>query len=99
MRASKNSIDTSVVCFPEKSILFGGCFTKSMESKDLGNIKESNIVEWPNSIKRMFQRFRNVQTVVPGHGNFGEVDLIQHTADLLKNKVTEQEPWRINNER
>lgn len=74
--------DNNVVWLPKAKILFGGCFVKSANSKNLGNIADASIHDWPISINHVIQRYSDVTLVVPGHGAAGNTDLLKHTADL-----------------
>lgn len=78
-----HSIDNVVVYFPNKKLLFGGCMVKSIKSKNLGFIGDSNIEQWPISLKKLLTRYRDAQIVVPGHGTSGSIDLISHTLTLF----------------
>lgn len=76
--------DNIVVWLPQYKILFGGCIIKSAESKDLGDIKDANIKMWPESLKKLLERYKDAVIVVPGHGKSGGTELILHSLKLLK---------------
>ncbi|WP_243401235.1 subclass B1 metallo-beta-lactamase [Leptospira harrisiae] len=78
-----HSADNIVVWLPETHILFGGCLIKAIDAKDLGNVKEADLNEWPNSVKRVLSRYPDAEVVVPGHGDWGKLDLLRHTIRLL----------------
>ena len=75
--------DNIVVWIPGKEILFGGCMIKSMEAKDLGNTGDANVSRWGTSIQTLQTRFPGAQIVIPGHGEPGGRELLEHTASLL----------------
>lgn len=82
-----HSQDNVVVWLPQSKILFGGCFIKSLRSKNLGNTADASITDWPHSIQRVINKYPNIEVVVPGHGKAGNSDLLHHTSRLsLKNK-------------
>ena len=81
-----HSPDNLVVYFPKKNILFGGCMIKSMASKDLGNIADANLEEWPKSVKKVLERYKDSKIVIPGHGEWGNLDLIEYTLQLCEEK-------------
>lgn len=81
-----HSPDNIVVYFPNKKILFGGCMIKSLDSEDLGNTEDANLKEWPNSVKKVINRFENTEIVIPGHGKWGKTNLMNHTLDLFTQK-------------
>ena len=78
-----HSVDNIVVWLTDTHILFGGCLVKSLEAKDLGNTKDANIEEWGISVKRVLARYPDAEVVVPGHGDWGKLDLLRHTIRLL----------------
>lgn len=74
--------DNIVVWLPKSNILFGGCFVKSIKSRNLGNVEDASIKEWPISLQKVIDKYPNIQTVVPGHGKIGDIDLLKHTQHL-----------------
>lgn len=78
-----HSSDNIVVWFPQYKVLFGGCIIKSMESTDLGSTVDANIQQWPLSVKKVYDKYNNAETVIPGHGNWGKINIIKHTLDLF----------------
>lgn len=76
--------DNIVIWLPEYKLLFGGCLIKSLDTGDLGNIKEANLKEWPLSLERVKEQYPDIKIIVPGHGDFGDLELLEHTLNLLK---------------
>ncbi|MFC1536008.1 subclass B1 metallo-beta-lactamase [Candidatus Neomarinimicrobiota bacterium] len=74
--------DNIVVYFPSKRLLFGGCMIKSLES-NLGRNSDADIIVWPNSLEALMKKYPESRVVVPGHGEYGNMDLINHTIELL----------------
>jgi metallo-beta-lactamase class B len=74
--------DNITVWFPQFKLLFGGCLIKSLESKDLGNTADANVKQWPISVKKVLDKYSDAEIVIPGHGNFGDLDLVKHTLEL-----------------
>lgn len=60
--------DNCVVYVPASRLLYGGCFLKSIYSKDLGNIADADLHNWPGSLDRLSARFPDAEFVIPGHG-------------------------------
>ena len=85
-----HSLDNVVVYFPQKKILFGGCMIKSLESRGLGNLGDAVLDEWPKSTKKILDKYKNCDIVIPGHGNWGDLSLVHHTLKLLNVKNKEQ---------
>lgn len=81
-----HSPDNIVVYYPEKRILFGGCMIKELNASNLGNTADANLEEWPISIERLKGKYNetNVKYLIPGHGNVGNIHLLDKTLDLLK---------------
>lgn len=77
-----HSVDNIVVWIPSEQILFAGCMVKSMNSKDLGNTVDGDLITYPKTIDKLIIKFPNAKVVIPGHGQFGGLDLIKHTSDL-----------------
>ena len=78
-----HSLDNIVVWIPSEEILFAGCLVKSINSKDLGNTADGDLIEYPKTIERLIKKFPTAKIVIPGHGQFGGFELIKHTKDLL----------------
>lgn len=79
-----HSPDNITVWFPDYKLLYGGCLIKSSESTGLGSTEDANITEWPKSIQKVRERYVDVATVIPGHGKWGGMELVDHTLDLFK---------------
>ncbi|WP_224247164.1 subclass B1 metallo-beta-lactamase [Hyalangium gracile] len=80
--------DNIVVWHPGGAVLFGGCFVKGGESKDLGNVGDADTAAWPASVDRTRERFPQARIVVPGHGAPGGPELLTHTQALLRASPT-----------
>lgn len=78
-----HSLDNIVVWLPTEQILFAGCMVKSMNAKDLGNTADGDLVAYPKTIDNLRQKFPAAKIVVPGHGDPGGPELIEHTRALL----------------
>lgn len=79
-----HSPDNLVVYIKESNLLFGGCMVKALSSQNLGFTGDANIAEWPISMKMILGKYKTAQFVVPHHGMWGDMSLVQHTIDLLK---------------
>jgi glyoxylase-like metal-dependent hydrolase (beta-lactamase superfamily II) len=76
--------DNIVIWLAKEKILFGGCFVKSLASKNLGNTEDALIDDWPTSIQNVMNKYPEIKLVVPGHGTIGNRDLLEHTLQLTK---------------
>lgn len=79
-----HSPDNLTVYIKELNLLFGGCMIKSLESQNLGFTGDANMSEWPVSLKKVQEKYKTTELVIPHHGNWGGVALLQHTLDLFK---------------
>ncbi len=75
--------DNIVVWFPAARVLYGGCFVKSVEAADLGNLADADVARWPASIRAVIRRFAQAQFVIPGHQAWGGTESLRHTLALL----------------
>ena len=78
-----HTIDNTVVWLLDQKILFGGCLVKAESAADLGNVREAYLEEWPRSINRLIEKFPDGRIIVPGHGQWGGLKLLNHTMNLL----------------
>ncbi|HTZ20227.1 MAG TPA: subclass B1 metallo-beta-lactamase [Opitutaceae bacterium] len=74
--------DNLVVWLPQHRTLFGGCLVKNAHDRTLGNMADADLREWPASLRRLQARYGQAWLVVPGHGEPGGPELLQHTLDL-----------------
>jgi metallo-beta-lactamase class B len=79
-----HSSDNIVVWIPSESILFAGCMVKDINAQSLGNIADANLKAWPKTIEKLIEKFKLAKIVIPGHGQFGGFELLEHTKELLK---------------
>ena len=79
-----HTADSACVYLPGERILFGGCSVKSLSTRTLGNTQEADLSAWPESLARMKEEFPGARIVVPGHGEPGDLRLIDHTLALLR---------------
>ena len=82
-----HSSDNIVVYFPNDKILVGGCFIKSVEAEDLGNLSDANIGMWPIAAKTLIRKYPKVKTVIPGHQKITPgKKALKHTLKLARQK-------------
>jgi metallo-beta-lactamase class B len=81
-----HSFDNITVWLPAEKILFGGCLIKSINSNGLGNLSDAVIPKWDISVKKVMEKYSDVKIVVPGHGNYGGIELLPHTIGLVENE-------------
>jgi len=79
-----HSPDNLTVYIKELNLLFGGCMIKSLDSPYLGFTGDANMNEWPVSVKKVQDKYPDAKWVIPHHGKWGGVALLQHTVELFK---------------
>ena len=78
-----HSPDNIVVWIPQYKVLFGGCLIKALDSKGLGGTTDANADQWPSSVKKVLARYSDAEVVIPGHGKWGGIELVEHTLELM----------------
>lgn len=81
-----HSPDNLVVYIKECNLLFGGCMVKAISYQNLGFTGDANIAEWPISMKKVQEKYKTANIVIPHHGMWGDMSLVQHTINLLMKK-------------
>jgi glyoxylase-like metal-dependent hydrolase (beta-lactamase superfamily II) len=81
--------DNIVLWFPDAQILFGGCFIKSCDAGDIGNIGDGNLNEYPQSIARVKAHFPHPVFIIPGHQSWNCLRSLDHSLDLVRAKAAE----------
>lgn len=80
----KAHTEDNIVCYiPSEELLFGGCMIKSIGAKK-GNLADAHLGEWSNTVKKIKDEYPNLKTVVPGHGEHGNTELLDYTIKLFK---------------
>lgn len=80
-----HSLDNIIVWIPSEKIIFTGCMVKNISAVLLGNTVDGDLTAWPVTLNRILQKFPDVNIVIPGHGDAGGLELINHTLELIKN--------------
>lgn len=78
-----HTVDNIVSYIPEKEALFGGCLVKSMGAGK-GNLEDANIKEWSNTVEKIKAAYPNLRIVIPGHGEPGDIKLLDYTAEMFE---------------
>ncbi len=76
--------DNIVSYFPDENILFGGCLVKSMGGRK-GNLEDANTNAWSTTVSAIKEAYPNIAIVIPGHGDYGTIELLDYTISLFKN--------------
>jgi metallo-beta-lactamase class B len=78
-----HTCDNSIGYFPLEDIMFGGCLIKEIGAGK-GNLAEANAEEWPETVKKVKNKFPKVKKVIPGHGKSGGAELLDYTINLFE---------------
>ena len=77
-----HSRDNVVGYVPAEKVLFGGCLIKEAEAGK-GNLEDANVPAWPLTVAALKKQYLTIETVIPGHGKVGGVELLSYTAKLF----------------
>lgn len=78
-----HTCDNVIGYFPLEDIMFGGCLIKEVGAGK-GNLAEANPDEWPETVKRVKAKYPNTKIAVPGHGEYGGMELLDYTITLFE---------------
>lgn len=79
-----HTADNIVVWCEQEKILYGGCLVKSKADHDLGNLADANVNTYASSIKKVIEKFRNPNFVIPGHNSWSSPTSLQHTLKMAE---------------
>jgi metallo-beta-lactamase class B len=74
--------DNVIGYFPSENIMFGGCLIKALEASK-GYLGDANVADWSSTVVKIKNEYPSVKLVVPGHGEFGNIRLLDYTIDLF----------------
>lgn len=77
--------DNIVGYFPSENVMFGGCLIKELNANK-GNLEDADTITWSNTVTKVKNAYPNVKIIVPGHGQFGDKQLLNYTINLFKRK-------------
>ena len=80
-----HTYDNVVVWLPQTHTLVGGCLIRSLAANDMGNTTDGSLNDWATSVKNIIDAFPEIESVIPGHGSIGGIDLLTHTQALARN--------------
>ena len=86
-----HSTDNLVVYVPSANVLYGGCAVHELSSTSAGNVADADLAEWPTSVERIQKHYRKQRSSFR-HGLPGGLDLLQHTANVVKAHKIAQSP-------
>jgi metallo-beta-lactamase class B len=75
--------DNIVGYFPSENIMFGGCLIKELDAGK-GYLGDANVADWSSTVEKVKKAYPNVKIVIPGHGEYGNIKLLDYTIKLFK---------------
>lgn len=75
--------DNVVGYYPAEQVLFGGCLIKELEASK-GYLGDANVNDWPGTVDKIKKHYPEVKVVVPGHGEYGNHELLDYTIQLFR---------------
>jgi metallo-beta-lactamase class B len=79
-----HTIDNVVVWIPRRHVLFAGRLIKPLSATSLGNAPSGDLRAYPVTLQAVRKAYPKAEVVVPGHGDSGGLDLIDHTLTLCQ---------------
>jgi metallo-beta-lactamase class B len=79
-----HSPDNIVIWFDQQKVLYGGCFVKSVDNGDIGNIADADVTSWAPAVEKVIGRFKNPAFIIPGHFAWHSTQALDHTLKLIK---------------
>lgn len=76
--------DNIMVWLPEQKMLYGGCAVRELATDNLGNTADADLAYWPRAIRNAQARYPQAETVIPGHGEPGGPELLEHMHALFE---------------
>jgi metallo-beta-lactamase class B len=77
-----HTADNIVGYFPSEHVLFGGCLIKEVDAGK-GYLGDAVIEAWPGTVEKVKKEYPHVKTVIPGHGEYGNQQLLDYTIKLF----------------
>jgi metallo-beta-lactamase class B len=75
--------DNVVGHFPGEHVLFGGCLIKELDASK-GYLGDANVASWSGTVEAVKKAYPDVRVVVPGHGQWGNGNLLDYTIGLFR---------------
>ncbi len=76
--------DNVVGYFPAEQVMFGGCLIKELNAGK-GFLGDANVNEWSATVEKIKKAYPQVKVIIPGHGKYGDHQLLDYTIGLFKN--------------
>lgn len=77
--------DNIIGYFPEDNAIFGGCLIKKVGAST-GYLGDANTDKWSETVRKIKLKYPKAEIVIPGHGKFGGMELLDYTIELFELK-------------
>lgn len=77
--------DNVVGYFEKEQVLFGGCLIKELDATK-GYLGDALVGEWSATVEQVKNAYPKLKWVVPGHGQVGDVSLLDYTIQLFSTR-------------
>ncbi|MCM5663643.1 subclass B1 metallo-beta-lactamase [Galbibacter mesophilus] len=74
--------DNVVGYIPSEKVLFGGCLIKAIKAGK-GNLADANTADWATTVQKIKNDIKDIEIVVPGHGQHGGLGILDYTIELF----------------
>lgn len=85
-----HSVDNTMLWLPAQGILVGGCAVRSGQTQSIGNTADADLSEWGASLERAKDRYPQTRSLLPGHGDPGDLGLLTHTQGLVAGALSSE---------
>lgn len=75
--------DNVVGYFPAEKVMFGGCLIKELNASK-GYLGDANVNDWSATVEKVKKAYPQVKVIIPGHGKYGDHQLLDYTIGLFK---------------
>lgn len=82
--------DNITVYVRNANVLFAGCFLKTLATNSIGNIQDSDVNSWIQSINKLSAKYPHPSAIVPGHGSIGDSGIYAHTIKIVDTYLKSQ---------
>ena len=75
--------DNVIGYFPKEKAIFGGCLIKETGAGK-GYLGDANVQVWPETLRKLKEKYPDTKIVIPGHGKSGGAELLDYTIELFR---------------
>jgi len=76
--------DNIIIWLPASHILYGGCFIKSTEAGNLGNLSHADTKSWEKAVEKVTEKYSDAAYIIPGHQSWRDLGSLKYTYELIK---------------